>query len=305
MFTGLFRSKHTSTRIEKITELKHVLHLIDKLHKKEIELRKSARSNGPNSIDQQKYMVISLLLEQIDLIINEFNTGKADTQQQELSQLVSVVHKLFTLITNTRRMDDNTLMMIRNKNREIAKDIVYGGTFAVAFATGSALLFTPVGKIASLVYVAPLATQKMGEITGLNDLSPESMRIINKLYKELSELDQQYIRKFYNNSPIKNDEDEEINDFLCPITQLVMRDPVVCSLDGKSYERAAIERWFKIKPTCPSNNLRIPAGKLPKDILSSNRNLKSVIEKFLSKNPAEGEENLVTEQKPLMVTLPG
>ena len=32
-------------------------------------------------------------------------------------------------------------------------------------------------------------------------------------------------------------------DFICPITQEIMRDPVI-ALDGHSYERTAITQWF-------------------------------------------------------------
>jgi len=38
--------------------------------------------------------------------------------------------------------------------------------------------------------------------------------------------------------------------FLCPITQTIMEDPVVCT-DGHSYERAAITTWLKKNPTSP------------------------------------------------------
>src|ERR1700722_10475272 len=41
--------------------------------------------------------------------------------------------------------------------------------------------------------------------------------------------------------------DFDIEDFLCPITGEVMEDPVIAA-DGHSYERAAIEKWFRVKP---------------------------------------------------------
>ena len=31
----------------------------------------------------------------------------------------------------------------------------------------------------------------------------------------------------------------------CPITQEVMRDPVLCEADGQTYERAAITAWLQ------------------------------------------------------------
>jgi hypothetical protein len=69
--------------------------------------------------------------------------------------------------------------------------------------------------------------------------------------------------------------------FVCPITQGVMEDPVIAA-DGHSYERAAIEKWFKTKrapPTSPSTNLA-----LPHTFLVPNRALKAAIQDHLEKN---------------------
>mmetsp|Transcript_14573 Transcript_14573/g.35177 ORF Transcript_14573/g.35177 Transcript_14573/m.35177 type:complete len:86 (-) Transcript_14573:501-758(-) len=50
--------------------------------------------------------------------------------------------------------------------------------------------------------------------------------------------------------------------FVCPITQVVMTDPVM-ALDGHTYERSAIERWFQQgRLTSPVTNLRLPATTL-------------------------------------------
>ena len=44
--------------------------------------------------------------------------------------------------------------------------------------------------------------------------------------------------------------------FLCPITQDVLTDPVICA-DGHTYERAAITRWLAVNSTSPNTNLRL------------------------------------------------
>ena len=50
--------------------------------------------------------------------------------------------------------------------------------------------------------------------------------------------------------------------FACPITQVRMTDPVT-ALDGHTYERAAIERWFQQgRLTSPVTNLRLPSTTL-------------------------------------------
>ena len=40
---------------------------------------------------------------------------------------------------------------------------------------------------------------------------------------------------------------------ICPITQEIMEDPVVCA-DGHSYERAAITQWLLSRDTSPATN---------------------------------------------------
>lgn len=49
--------------------------------------------------------------------------------------------------------------------------------------------------------------------------------------------------------------------FLCPITQDLMDDPVNAA-DGNVYERAAIERWLLSHDTSPLTNARLPHKEL-------------------------------------------
>lgn len=61
---------------------------------------------------------------------------------------------------------------------------------------------------------------------------------------------------------------------LCPITKAPMIDPVIC-LDGHSYERKAITRWFKKKKSSPVTN-----AKLNNTILIPNHALRNSITTF-------------------------
>eukprot|EP00457_Paulinella_chromatophora_P002304 gb/GEZN01002308.1/.p1 GENE.gb/GEZN01002308.1/~~gb/GEZN01002308.1/.p1 ORF type:complete len:670 (-),score=123.12 gb/GEZN01002308.1/:480-2489(-) len=70
--------------------------------------------------------------------------------------------------------------------------------------------------------------------------------------------------------------DQAPRGFICPITQEVMKDPVMAA-DGHSYERVAIERWLQDKITSPCTNLS-----LPHKLLVENRALKSSIEDFFT-----------------------
>jgi hypothetical protein len=62
-------------------------------------------------------------------------------------------------------------------------------------------------------------------------------------------------------------------EWLCPITQTLMHDPVVAS-DGTCYEREAIETWFAHHDTSPLTNLKVETK-----TLISNTTLKAAMQK--------------------------
>ena len=62
---------------------------------------------------------------------------------------------------------------------------------------------------------------------------------------------------------VKIETDQEVpEEFICPITQDVMRNPVLCS-DGYVYEKAAIEEWLiSRRKTSPMTNLPMTSTKM-------------------------------------------
>ena len=73
-------------------------------------------------------------------------------------------------------------------------------------------------------------------------------------------------------------------DFLCPITQQIMFDPVVAA-DGETYEREAIEKHLNRKQTSP-----LHGDQLEHTHLNINRKAKRQIDAFLEKNPDYRED---------------
>ncbi|KAK3740469.1 hypothetical protein RRG08_000456 [Elysia crispata] len=64
-------------------------------------------------------------------------------------------------------------------------------------------------------------------------------------------------------------------EFLCPITQELMRDPVIAA-DGYTYDRPAIVSWMQREQRSPLTNLELSSTQL-----TPNRTLKMMIHKFL------------------------
>ena len=67
-------------------------------------------------------------------------------------------------------------------------------------------------------------------------------------------------------------------DFLCPITQLLIRDPVT-TCDGQMYEREAIEQWFsKGNTTSPNTNNPLENTQLTPNVFAK-KQINSLVEK--------------------------
>lgn len=69
------------------------------------------------------------------------------------------------------------------------------------------------------------------------------------------------------------------NDWICPITMSLMRDPVIAP-DGHSYERSAIVQWFAQSSLSPKTGLRLASTDL-----IPNHALRNTIEDFVRANP--------------------
>ena len=74
-------------------------------------------------------------------------------------------------------------------------------------------------------------------------------------------------------------------DYACPITHSIMKDPVTTS-DGHTYDRNSIERWFRNRTTSPLTNLP-----LADTSLTPNNALKLEIESFI-----EEEKKVILEK---------
>lgn len=84
-----------------------------------------------------------------------------------------------------------------------------------------------------------------------------------------------------NNDKAEKKDDDFPESFLCPLTQEVMKDPVV-DTEGNSYERAAIESWLEKNKTSP-----ITRKPLQLTDLAPNRALRDVIAEHYKKKVDE------------------
>lgn len=81
------------------------------------------------------------------------------------------------------------------------------------------------------------------------------------------------------------------NDWLCPITLSVMRDPVIAS-DGHSYERSAITQWFDQSTMSPKTGARLHSTDLIPNIA-----LRNTIQDYLKAHPLNATAQQTTAFK--------
>uniref|UniRef100_A0A2K6MQS7 WD repeat, SAM and U-box domain-containing protein 1 n=2 Tax=Rhinopithecus TaxID=542827 RepID=A0A2K6MQS7_RHIBE len=99
-----------------------------------------------------------------------------------------------------------------------------------------------------------------------DDLKIDSLGLRSKVLRKIEEL----------RTKVKSLSSGIPDEFICPITRELMKDPVIAS-DGYSYEKEAIENWIsKKKRTSPMTNLVLPSV-----VLIPNRTLKMAINRWL------------------------
>lgn len=85
--------------------------------------------------------------------------------------------------------------------------------------------------------------------------------------------------------------------FLCPISRDIMKNPVLCTLDGVTYEESNIRAWLEKHGNSPMNRAKMESEQSIDKILFKNRNLQEAIEDFRKKSSQSAIKSNV-EMKP-------
>ena len=92
-----------------------------------------------------------------------------------------------------------------------------------------------------------------------------------------------------------------MEEYLCPINATLMEEPVLCTLDGHTYEKEAIDKWLFEHRNSPMTRQKMKDNEAIANVLVLNRNLKSLIEKYQEKSLLL--ENEVNDEKEAMESL--
>jgi hypothetical protein len=74
-------------------------------------------------------------------------------------------------------------------------------------------------------------------------------------------------------------------DFACPITLQIMKNPVLLTLDGRSYERSAITTWLSTNKSSPLNCNVMTGEQTIDSVVFPNVALADAIQEFLQQHP--------------------
>jgi len=89
----------------------------------------------------------------------------------------------------------------------------------------------------------------------------------------------------FSTSDKSNTDDEIPLSLQCPITCDLMKRPVLCAIDGCTYEEENIREWLSKHRRAPKTNQEMKPGQCIDEILFPNRNIADAIEEFKATHP--------------------
>lgn len=282
-----FFTQKKSTAFDTCHELSHFQQLLTKLRNKHTTFKQAAEKYGADSLEYRKQIIFDKLLTEYDSAIAEFNAKSATLSPDERKQaIIQLVKKLANETNVTLYKFDLTLRTLRNSRRSMVNTLVHYGTYGAAVTTIKLLAFSTMGAIGLIFFAAPMISRATRENSGLTNKLPESFYLLKQTNQVLTCIGENMgLEKNWNKLPTLEIEATP-PEYCCLITQNVMRDPVLCTLDMRTYEREAITHWLELKHKSPYPPFNpVPEGCDISDLLKPNEALKSLIDTFRASHP--------------------
>lgn len=269
------------SRFQERVESKKIVGLIEKLRTKVYELKNSADDLGPDSLDYAKYKILSRLLFNFDHSIDDFNIKSSPSDSIGESQdYINLLRELAEYIKeiNQNRDRKDILSQFRNKDRDRARSALNVGVWG---AVGVAFVFSTLVAGASAFLVGSSVETIVDSRTDLNNPLTQTCVLLNQLLHTLDLT----IKNLILVINLKQVDYDKINlsdedNMVCPITRELMDDPVVCVLDGYSYEKDALTKWLAQHRTSPMTRKPMKQEANVEDVMIQNRGLKHLIDNY-------------------------
>lgn len=300
-FRGLFSTEKPAGFEQIISNLKS---LIKQLFAKEDELKSAAdvadqklSDKTQLTLEHKKYGRLHTLCNHIREVFNDHEQYRANTDDPDFLN-AKLIYDLYNLVDDTLSKNRTTFNQHRKAiERKYARDGIryvtqYGASvpgLAVTSATGNPTGVFCAG-LAIIVSVWTGGGRVLGDIIsqrlGLDDeASTATVRLLEQLCAELVELKQsEYYQQHMRFMTITTQNTiDDPSDYICPITQEVMKDPVKF-VDGYSYEREAITNWLQTSRTSPMTREELAPNVNIASSLTPNVQLKSKITQYLTQS---------------------
>jgi len=310
-FLRLFKSTATASESIPLFEqepiFKELAVSLEKLFAKENELktadnvaekqRENKLDKPEQSIEHKKYVRVHQLCDKIHQALNDYNRPRTDEDNPDHLNAI-LIQGLWQVIDDAFLQDKTTLNTHRQVEErqqartgiKVVTTVGAGIPSAAAVIAGSAT-----GVLAGIFMWAGMSifglTKRMSDnIIGYFELNDDksktaTIKILEEIFFSLIKLRETNYFKFH----IQKNRDKkkyEIDDYYCPITHMLMKNPVLCLLDCTSYERDAITQWLQQEPTSPITRYAIPDDCTVEDVLVPNPTLKVLIDRYIKDNPS-------------------
>ena len=255
----------------------------------------------PKGTEDKKPVPVSEIKPSSPTAVTEEKKKKTDklpdgtTSDSTLVEIILLSREMSNILKEYYSGFSETLNIPRKPGLFSAqKSVVQVASFGAIGVAAAALSFSTMGTGAALLIAGPHLSNKTLELSGLEKPMTTTSKLITKLIETLDKTAEhlELALKLKANKKLSSDTTHP-EPFVCPITRELMKDPVSCKLDGKTYERTAITKWLSEHRDSPWSRLKMADGETVESVLTENINLRNLLEKYR-------QEQLIEETKPAL-----
>ena len=275
------------TRFEASRELSQFASNIQEVRDKTAAFALAVQDPKADEIVHKKYAVMNAITDKLNAMIDEFNLDpRGESEVDELRAAIRLTKSLHEFIDDILCDERVSLNTPRNENSLAMNRVTTVGTAGGLLAAGVTMA-APVAitAIGVLLLTRPLSG-KVQDLMGIDTSKTATVDILERLRGALSStnivLNARYNKLRKTPPLIAQANTEPVFEMppdptICMLTKTLMQDPVVCRLDGRTYERKAITAWLIEKYTSPFNHAPIPANTRIADILTPDYAMQELI----------------------------
>ncbi len=217
------------------------------------------------------------IMSKIRAAIAEFNQHESDDCNPAL--ILVFVTKLKKIIQNGLDKNRDELNRQRNDNKASIQRGIRRATTAGSLAAGY-LTFSPIVLLGGFA-VSDRVSDAIQHALSLDDENIVRSQSVILFENAVDLLANIQLAMEYD---LKRDQKEDEDSFLeCPISKAPFKDPVLCTLDGRIYEKSAILEALRMYGKSPMNNRELGPDEEPESVLVSCYTIREAIEELEAK----------------------